>query len=301
MRKLGEYILGNRFQAIAITSMFSVLGLLMPLLSFICAGVPPGLVTLRKGALAGMQVITGSLLLTMAFALLANINPYIVFAYAMGIWIPVWFCACILRHTESQGSLILAAGTFALLYILLSHYLLGNVTEWWKTWLEVWIKQAMEGVSNAQLRDMQESAAPLMNAMTAAGFFLSLTTTLLLARWWQAALFNPGGFRKEFHTLKLPRLLIVGVLAGLVLVVMDMAAPGSLALDILILLIFIYLFQGLASMHRLVAAKKMARGWLIGIYIFILIVPQVILFLACLGMADSWLIRVKTDRTNDNL
>lgn len=295
MRKLGEYILGNRLQAVAITSLFSVVGLLMPLISYITAGVSPGLVTLRKGALAGIQVITGSLLLTMVFALIANINPYLVFAYAIGIWIPVWLCACVLRQTESQGKLVLAAGTFALLYILLSHFLLGNVVDWWKTWLELWIKQAMQEVSKTQLQDMLESAAPLMNAMTAAGFFLSLTITLLLARWWQAFLFNPGGFRKEFHGLKLPRVLIIGVITGLVLIMMDMAGPGSLTMDVLILLIFIYLFQGLASIHRLVAEKKMARGWLVGIYIFIFIVPQVILFLACLGMADSWLIRAKTD------
>lgn len=301
MRKLGEYILGNKFQAIIITSIFSMLGLILPLLSYICAGAPPGLVTLRKGALAGIQVITGSLFLTMVFALLANINPYVVFAYALGIWIPVWFCACVLRQTESQGNLILTAGSFALVYILLSHFLLGDVTEWWKTWLEVWLKQAVQGVSKTQLSDMLDSAAPLMNAMTAAGFFLGLTTTLLVARWWQAIMFNPGGFRTEFHSLKLPRLLIIGVIAGLILVIMGMAAPGSVALDILILLIFIYLFQGLASLHRLVATRKMARGWLIGIYIFMFLVPQVILFLACLGMADSWLITGKPDRTNDNL
>ena len=300
MRRLGEYILGGRLQAISVTSFFSVLGLILPLLSYTLAGVPPGLVTLRKGAVAGMQIIIGSLVLTAAFALLANINPYIVFAYAMGIWIPVWCCANVLRITESQGNLVIAAGIFAVFYILLSHFLLDDVTQWWKTLLAVWMEQAIQGADKVQLKEVLENAAPMMNAMTAAGFFLSLVTSLLLARWWQSSLFNPGGFRKEFHSLRLPRGLISGVLAGLVLVIMDKAGPGTLALDILVLLIFLYLFQGLASIHRVVATKKLARGWLAATYIFMFIVPQVILFVACLGMADSWLTRSKTVRPNDN-
>lgn len=300
MRRLGEYILGGRLQAVMITSLFTMVGLILPFLSYICAGVPPGLVTLRKGAIAGMQVITGSLLLTAIFALLADISPYIVFAFAIGVWVPVWCCAMVLRVTAVQGHLLLAAGMFALLYILLSHLLLEDVTAWWKTWLTLWLEQAMREADQAQLRQILENAAPLMNAMTAAGFFLSLVSTLLFARWWQSVLFNPGGFRQEFHGLHLPRGLIIGVLAGVVLMLMDQAGPGSLALDVLILLIFVYLFQGLAMVHRIVAARKLARGWLVGMYIFMLVIPQIILFLACLGMADSWLIKARSDRPNDN-
>lgn len=300
MYKFGLYILGNRLQAIFVTSIFSMLGLLVPVFSYIMAGTPPGLVTLRKGPKAGIQVIFGSLFITMLLALLVKFNPYIVIAFAIGIWLPIWCCANVLRISQSQGYLVLAAGAFALLYILLSHLILDDITQWWRSWLEIWLQQAMQEASKVQLKEILDNAAPLMNAMTAAGFFLSLVTALLISRWWQSMMFNPGGFRKEFHLLCLPRWLITAVLAGLILVVMDKAAPGSMVMDILVLLIFVYLFQGLATIHRIVAEKKLARSWLVFMYLFMFIVPQVILFLACLGMADSWLVKSKTDFKNDN-
>jgi hypothetical protein len=276
-------------------------GLLLPLLSYLSAGVAPALVTLRKGTIAGLQVIFGSLVLTALLTWLAGFNPQIVIAVAIGIWLPVWFCAIVLRVTAAQGQLVVAAGLCSLLYILMTHLVLGNVTAWWDSWLKLWLDQVMQEDRKAQFQEMLATAAPLMNAMTAAGLFISLTTTLLFARWWQSALFNPGGFRGEFHALHLPRGLVFAVIVGLVLVFLDRAGPGSLALDILLLLIFLYLFQGLAVIHRTVVSRKMAQGWLIGMYMLLFVVPQSILFLACLGMVDSWLVRPGAGgASNDN-
>ncbi len=301
MRRLGEFILSGRLQALVVTSLLTVAGLLLPFLSYLSGGVAPALVTLRKGAMAGLLVIIGSLVLTAMFTLLAGFNPQIVIAVAIGIWLPVWFCANVLRVTASQGQLIVAAGMCSLLYILMTHLILGNVAEWWDSWLKLWLDQVLQEDSKAQYQEMLVTAAPLMNAMTAAGLFISLVTTLLVARWWQSLLFNLGGFRGEFHALRLPRGLIFAVIAGLVLVFLDMAGPGTLAMDILLLLIFLYLFQGLAVIHRTVVSRKMAQGWLIGMYMLLFVVPQSILLLACLGMVDSWLVRPGADGTsNDN-
>ena len=291
MRRLGEFILSGRLQALVVTSLLTMAGLLLPFLSYLSGGVAPALVTLRKGAMAGLQVIIGSLILTAVFTMLAGFNPQIVIAVAIGIWLPVWFCANVLRVTASQGQLIVAAGMCSLLYILMTHLILGNVAEWWDSWLKLWLDQVSQEDRKVQFQEILATAAPLMNAMSAAGLFISLATTLLVARWWQAALFNPGGFREEFHALHLPRGLIFAVIAGLVLVFLDLAGPGTLALDILLLLIFLYLFQGLAVIHRTVVSRKMAPGWLIGMYMLLFVVPQSILFLACLGMVDSWLVR----------
>ena len=301
MRRLGEFILSGRLQALVVTSLLTMTGLLLPFLSYLSGGVAPGLVTLRKGAIAGLQVIFGSLVLTVLLIWLTGFNPQIVIAVVIGIWLPVWFCACVLRITASQGQLILAAGMCSLLYILITHLMLGNVAEWWDNWLKLWLDQVLQEDRKAQYQEILATAAPLMNAMTAAGLFISLATTLLVARWWQAALFNPGGFREEFHALCLPKGLIFAVIAGLVLVFLDKASPGTLVLDIFLLLVFLYLFQGLAVIHRTVVSRKMAQGWLIWMYMLLFVVPQSILFLACLGMVDSWLVRPGAGGTsNDN-
>ena len=282
------------------TGFLTFVGLILPLFSYICSGLVPALVTLRKGAVTGLQVIIGSLVLTAIFALAVKINPYIVIAFAIGVWFPVWSCANVLRITENQGYLVLAAGGMALLYIILIHLMVEDVTGLWRQWLAVWLEQTVQPEKQAQLQEIMGNAVPLMNAIMAAGLFVSLMVTLLISRWWQAGLFNPGGFKQEFYSLRLPRGLITAIVLCVALVVTGHAHPGSMALDILILLIFIYLFQGLASVHRLIAARGLATGWLVGIYVLMFVVPQIILFLACLGMADSWLIKQEHTRQNDN-
>ena len=282
------------------TSFLTFVGLILPLFSYTCSGLVPALVTLRKGAITGLQVITGSLVLTAIFALVVKINPYIVIAFALGVWFPVWFCANVLRITENQGFLILAAGSMALLYIVLMHLLVADVPGLWRQWMTIWLEQAVQPEKQARLQEIMDNAVPLMNAIMAAGLFISLVATVLISRWWQAGLFHPGGFKKEFHSLQLPRWLIAAIVICVFLVATGSAHPGSMTLEILVLLIFIYMFQGLASIHRLFAARNLATGWLVGIYVLMLVVPQIILFLACLGMADSWLIKQGQTHHNDN-
>jgi Predicted membrane protein (DUF2232). len=132
-----------------------------------------------------------------------------------------------------------------------------------------------------------------MNAMTAAGLIVSLMITLLCARWWQAFLFHPGGFRQEFYALHLPRILIIAVPAGVGLMFMGLAKPGATALELIVAVVFLYVFQGISALHRLVAAGKLAGLWLVLMYVLLIVAPQTILLVACLGMADSWLYRAK--------
>ena len=249
--------------------------------------------------MTGLQVVAGSLLLTVAVALIASINPYLMLALALGIWVPIWFCATVLRMTEEQGKLLLAAGLCGLVYIALSHLLLGDVVQWWKALLEMWVKQIMPPESAGKYADRLASAAPMMNAMTNAGLVISLVTTLFCARWWQASLFHPGGFRQEFQALRLPRVLTLAVVVSVGLLVAGLGAPGSPAMEVLVLLVFLYLFQGIASVHRLVVAGRLTMPWLIGMYVLLIVLPQAVLFMACLGMVDSWIFRKASPSPND--
>jgi hypothetical protein len=299
MRRLGEYIFRGWLQATVITSLVTVCALIVPLMTYLISGIVPALVTLRKGPVAGMQVIAGSLLLTAAVSLLAGVHPYLMFALALGIWLPTWFCAVVLRMTEDQGSMLLAAGLCGLGYIVLSHFLLGDVAQWWKSVLELWIKQFLAPESAGKYAESLMAMAPWMNAITNAGLVVSLVTTVFCARWWQASLFHPGGFRQEFQALHLPKVLTLALLACVGLLAAGLAEPGSAALDILVLIVFLYVFQGVAAVHRLVAAGRLTRPWLIGMYILLAVLPQAVLFVACMGMVDSWMFRTATSGTHD--
>ena len=301
MRRLGEYIFRGHLQAIGITSLFTVCALILPLMTYLFSGIVPALVTLRKGPMTGLRVIAGSLLLTAAVALLAGVNPYLMFALALGIWLPTWFCAMVLRLTEAQGRMLLAAGLCGLGYVVLSHFLLDDVALWWKSVLELWVKQVLAPESAGKYAERLEAMAPWMNAVTSAGLVVSLVTTVFCARWWQASLFHPGGFRQEFQALHLPKVLSLAVFGCVGLLAAGLAEPGSAALDVLVLIVFLYVFQGVAAVHRLVAAGRLTRPWLIAMYVLLVVLPQAVLFVACMGMVDSWMYRSSapgpTDKT----
>ena len=290
MHAIATYILKGRLQAIGVTSVMTFVSLMLPPLAYLLSGLPVSLVSLRRGPVFGVQVIIGSLFLVMVMALLLNIKPQIATAFALEIWIPLWLCAIVLRKTESHGNLVFFAGMFGILYVLVSHLMIGDVSEWWRNNLETGIIKALPADMASEYETVAEQLAPYMNGMLAGSLLVSIVLTILLARWWQSLLFNPGGFKAEFYSLRMPRVLLIGVVLGVVLILMDMAKPGAMAFDMLLVLIFAYFFQGLAATHRIVAEKGLPKIWLLLLYVLLLI-PQVGLFVACLGMIDSWLQR----------
>ncbi len=279
----------GRLQAVTVISLFTVIAMSLLPLSYLLSGVPAGLIILRKGPAYGMQVLLVCLLAVVLFVALAGVNPQVALAFALGIWVPVAICCSVLRITQSQGWPVFAAGVIAAAYVLMVHWLIDDVPAWWLQWMEMWIKNAFPEGGGEQYQKVLEQAAPAMNAMMASGMTISLVVATFLSRWWQSTLFNPGGFRTEFYALRLPNVVIFLTLMGIGLLITSGGQLGSAGLDILVVVIVLYLFQGLASVHRIVAAKSMPRGWLIMMYVLLLFVPQAVLLVACLGLVDSWI------------
>lgn len=290
MRALGGFMLIGRLQAVTVISLFTMIAMSLPALSYLISGVPAGLIILRKGPAYGMQVLLVCLLAVVLFVALTGVNPQVALAFALGIWVPVAICCSVLRITQSQGWLVFAAGVIGIAYVLMVHWLIDDVPAWWLQWMEMWIRNAFPDGGGEQYQKVLEQAAPAMNAMMASGMTISLVVATFISRWWQSALFNPGGFRTEFYALRLPNVVLFLTLMGIGLLYTSGGQPGSAGLDILVVVIVLYLFQGLASVHRIVAAKSMPRGWLIMMYVLLLFVPQAVLLVACLGLVDSWMI-----------
>jgi hypothetical protein len=113
---------------------------------------------------------------------------------------------------------------------------------------------------------------------------------LLLARWWQSMLFNPGGFRAEFHALQLGKPLALGALVLALVSLLLADGIGALARDLVMVVLLLYMLQGLAIAHALVAARGASVWWLVAIYgLLAIALPQVIMVLAVAGLMDTWM------------
>lgn len=289
MRALAGYILRGRMQAIGVTSLFGFLALLIPPAAYLLSGVPVALVTLRAGPVGGVQVMLGALLVLVLGLLLAGGSPAFAVGMLIGVWLPVTLCAAGLRSSQSQSVMLLIAAGVAAGYIAVLHIVLGDVTEWWRSQLTPTLEQALADRPDVTAEQLLEGVMPFINGMVAAGLLFSLAVTVMLGRWLQALLFNPGGFGVEFRSLMLPRWLVVitvAALAGAILL------EGSLAgwlRDLVFITMTLFLFQGLALCHLQVKVRGWAVHWLWLLYALLVLLPQFVLFVASMGLADAWL------------
>lgn len=293
MRALASYVTKGFSQALLVTVGFAVLSLMLPPLSLL-SGAALALVTLRAGARYGALVMLVATVFVagLAYISLSNLAPGMVFLF--GMWLPLWVLAVVLRATRSLSLTNLVAGGLGFLGVVGAHLLMGDTSAWWYETLSKLFEPAMEaGGALADKQAVDEALAGISQLMTgimAAAMVLNAIMCLYLARGWQAVLYNPGGFRQEFHQLSLGRGL--GIVALVLMGVYLLVGEGFSRLvgDMLIVIISLYLVQGVAVVHAVVAIKKMHMAWLVGMYVLILFaLPQLTLVLAALGFADTWM------------
>ncbi|MCH2994031.1 hypothetical protein K3W78_14720, partial [Listeria monocytogenes] len=90
--------------------------------------------------------------------------------------------------------------------------------------------------------------------------------------YWQASLYNPGGFGREFRSLRLaPAVAVILLLGAVVVPALEVQAAvlGPLCSVPLII-------AGVALGHGLIAPKRLAGGWLVGLYLAVLLLGNLI-------------------------
>ncbi|MDA1107763.1 MAG: hypothetical protein O2845_05235 [Proteobacteria bacterium] len=291
MKALAVFIMRGRLHAGGVVVVCAALALVLPPLAYLsAAGV--GLVTLRAGAAQGLLVMGGAGAALALLGLLTLGGPALGIAYAVLVWLPVWGLAVILNRT---GSLAFTMGCTALMGALLVsavHLWSADPVAVWRTVLESGLRPALEqaGVAHepAQMDQLLSDMARMMTALIAATMVISFCVSLFLARWWQALLYNADGFQTEFHALRFGRVFAPPVV---VLVIAGVVAQGVMRqwlVELIAVVVAVYMFQGLAFVHRTVALRNAHRMWLVAVYgLLLVMLPQMSVALAIAGLLYS--------------
>ncbi len=287
MSFLAGYVMRSRTSAIFSAAVTAVLSLLVPPVSYI-SGAIAGLVTLRHGSREGLILVAIAGLLVAAPGVVTG-NSGMALIFSAVVWMPVWALAVVLRQTVSLPITILVAALFGVICVVVIHTLLADPAAWWREKLGA-LQPMLEqgGWTAVEIETLLGTLANAMTAMLGAAVMITPLISLFIARWWQARLYNPGGWQKEFHQLRLP-----GVLTGLaaLIVVVAWFAGGMLqtfAADLLMIVLLLYLLQGLSVVHNLVYRHGLNVGWLIALYALLLILPHMVMLVAGLGFTDTW-------------
>ena len=265
MRGLAEFVMSGRKQAIMAVVFLG----LIPLVNLLNP-VVVGLMVLRKGVLEVAIIFAWAILPIGAWAIVGDIAPLIMLFGISGL-------AWLLRETESWEFTLLATIAIGLsveIYLRLQPAVLDGLFQQLELLL---VTSNLQGI---QLEDLRESIGSFIGV----GYMFLAIVLLILARWMQATLFNPGGFQKEFHQLRIGQKMALG-LAGLMLL-------GSYQLLIpqswVFYLILPLLFSGIALVHAVVVNKKLSSLWLVAFYALLIVSPTVLLLIVLLALVDSW-------------
>ncbi len=274
MRALAEFIMAGRWRAAAVAS----LGNLLPLIS----PATVGLVTLRQGATEGLLVaLWGALPLLVALSA-GDASPVMMWA-SIAVVAVIWVGAEILRNMVSWSLALTAIVLISAVVALLMGAFLSEPVVAIQHAVTQWLQKLQPDAQQAQLASM--ASVPFVIGFVAWVICVSTVTSLLVARWWQAMLYNPGGFRREFHGLRLePRLatiLLMAVLGSYLLPPEYISWGGVLSLPLLL--------GGLALAHHLVAVAPLGVHWLVALYLGLVLVGPLSLVLVGLGFIDSWM------------
>ncbi len=286
-RSLAAWFAGHPWRAAVVAACLGVMSLQGAVLFVVLASAVPVLVMLERGVRAAVNVM-----LTAAFAIIA-----VLLWFKQPLWFGAVYAALVLGLPLLLGGMLRHYGSLNLVFqviLLVSLLGLGWVCVILPAPTTIWVQllnQAFATLSQAGFEmdvTLIDRLAQSMWGAFVSVLVLANFSAVLLGRWWQSLLHAPGAFGREFRELR------SGMIVGGLLVVL---AIGSLFIDAAWLNSMAWVammglaLQGLAAAHRRKAEGQMQRGWLVAIYVM-LIVPLfsfiTVALLAGLGLADFW-------------
>ena len=275
MRALAQYVMRGPLQAGGVAAVTTA----VPLLFWIGAAVI-GLVILRLGIRQGLNIGLWALIPALGWAVYGQDPTSLV------VLLQVMLMASILRTTLAWEKALLSGAFLAILSGLMLPVmypaLLNDLVQTGVSFYEQYNAEVARSLGS----DLELIIRDTMNASMAGTYFATAVGMTMLARAWQAGLYNPGGFRKEFHALRLsPAIavvcaltMVIGPVLGLNSMLLAWAAGTPLFI------------AALGLVHGVVGRKQLSGNWLAMFYLaLVLLGPSLMLLLLVLAFVDSWL------------
>jgi len=276
----------GRAQACAV----AFLGNFFPLIS----PATVGLVSLRKGSQEGVVVLLWAVLPLVASYFVGQGGSLLTLISGLSLLMTL-VVANVLRVTGSWQwailtSMLTAMGAMLAIALLLSvdvDLLVDRLSEMFAQ------------IAQQQSSEIEPFVAsrPLVLGLGALMLAVSTVVCLFVSRWWQAMLYNPGGFGEEFRQLRLDvRVAAVSIIAFVVALYLPTEYRFWAELMVLPLVL-----SGLSLMHYAVNVMVLGKAWLVFMYVGLVVSGPVIGgLLVGLGLADSLLnLRLRLTASKD--
>lgn len=255
------------------------------------------LVTLRRGSLDGALILLWALLPALAALWVSDLGPLMPVVTFAGLLV-TFSAAQMLRRAASWASTLLGLVALSCLAALLVALAIpdpvAGITRALGEMFREMQAEAPEGVS------FSPPSETFVLGLIAYVVAVSSALSLLLGRWWQALLYNPGGLQAEFHNLRLTPAQAL-VCFGALLYCWWQGGDYRIWASVFSLPLVLV---GVAIVHYSVKARAMGVQWLVLFYLGLLLVSPLTALLAIMAAMDTWIdfrarIKGKADRKAD--
>lgn len=256
-------------------ALVAVLFAAIPLMYWVSAAVV-ALVILSQGLNKGLNVMLAALLPGVAwFAAQEDITVFIVVLGSA-------LMASVLRLSASLPKAISLSALAGIAFV----WLLPTLSPSWFDVLQQGAQEygkSLQGEMDAQkLQAFEPLILPMLLGGIGAMLQLSAIGGLLLGRYWQAKLYNLGGFKEEFHTLRLP-LWYVAIALG----VFFMSASNLSWMSLMPVILAPLFIMGVSLVHGVIAMGQLNKQWLVAFYIsFFFFLPYMYALLILVALLD---------------
>ncbi len=287
MRGLAEFIMRGRWQALGV----AVLGSGSLLFGWVSAAAI-ALVTLRNGSASGGWLTLWAILPAIIIAAISGDTGSVL------LLLGTFGLAVILRKSVSLALAVMASVPLALLggaaLTLFNGVFLQELVATFNQALAQFEQELAQGEAAEMV--FNGVSVPQVAALLATGNAVLALLSLILGRYWQASLYNPGGFGEEFRALRLPVGAVL-LMASTALILWWMGADWRVWSAVVVLPLTIV---GFSLLHAF--AKRAGKGvtWLALMYaLWIVIDPVKWLWVGCVVIDTFADVRGRWSRSAD--
>lgn len=306
MLTVARYALKGPYQAATTVGVLAIAATVIPLIGgssfaaiFISAvlalfsGAMVGLIILTQGSRSGLKAVVVSIIGITLVATIALGTPSLGISIGLAQWLPIVVLAQILRSTKSLPVMLLTGLALAIVAVIIQYLVWPDLETKWLSLINESAAQ-LKQYPEYQGVDIEKNARLLVHFMVVAlgsAIYLLFTSILLLARWMQARLTASEGFNAEFRGITFGKAVAS---AAMILFALSFWLNQGWITGIALLLMTLFLYQGIAVVHTKVAASKHATMLITLFYILLVIFPQAVAVTAIVGLLDNWLILRKS-------
>lgn len=290
MRALARFAMRGHWHAVALTVLGLICSTVISIFGVISGSIV-ALVAMRIGWLSGLKLALTSVIFFCLFQFfMTGYTPLTaLYVSVIVLGLPV-LLGVALDSSSNQALPLLIVASGLILFSLAFRILTGDADQFWFQQINPILNALQEANGPILSEQAVMQISSQMHHICLVLIFLFYTAIIFLARWWQAELYNPGGFGFEFRVLRMPKSALYGVAIAGVMVALNTVSSFDVAFvtDCFIVLVLLFSFQGLAVVHTKIYTNNLPVGWLVGLYLLSAIVPQLVgLVLATTGVADS--------------